>query len=379
MRRSRPILQLIKDYPQAAELPDALLAAARLHDERQQDREAEELLARLVKDHPNYARLDAALYTRAWVALDLQRETDAVRHFATLHKDHRESRFWADATYRLADLHVRQRRMAEATALLEELLASNPPAGLVPLVLFMQGQAAALDGRWKDVGPPLLRIVRDFPQHEHRLVAEYWLAEADYRTGNLRDAGVRLADLSTRLEGRSDAWLPMIPLRQAQVLAHDKRWAEATAVAETIATRYPDFPQQYEVDYLLGRALGAQGQFDEARAAYERVVKSTVGGRSETAAMAQWMIGETYFQQENYEAAIKAYHRCERLFAYQHWQAASLLQAGKCHETQGHWADAIGLYAQVIKQYQDTTFAKDAAQRLRVAQQRAAAAGNRTQ
>jgi TolA-binding protein len=370
-------LQLIKEYPQAPEVPDALLDAARLHDLREQDREANELLARLVQEYPDYARLDAALYTWAWVALDLKQEADAVRHFTTLHTEHRESRYWADATYRLADLQVRQRRLREASQLLSELLASAPPDGLVPMILFMQGQAAALDGRWSDVGPPLLTILRDYPQHEHRLVAEYWLAEAEYRTGNLAQAGARLADLSTRIDGRDDAWLPMIPLRRAQVLAHEKNWDEAIAIAETIATQYPDFPQQYEVDYLLGRALGARGKLSEARDAYERVVKSTLGGRTETAAMAQWMIGETYFQQERYDDAIKAYHRCERLFPFERWQAASLLQAGKCHESQGHWSDAIGLYAQVLKQHPETTFAPDAAQRLRVAEQRAATAGQR--
>jgi TolA-binding protein len=266
---------------------------------------------------------------------------------------------------------VRQRRPADATTLHDELLAANPPEALVPMVLFMQGQAAALDGRWADVGPPLLRIVRDYPQHEHRLVAEYWLAEAEYRTGNLAQAGVRLADLSTRIEGRNDAWLPMIPLRQAQVLAHDKRWDEATTIATKIAEQYPEFQQQYEVDYLLGRALGAQGQLDEARDAYERVVKSTSGGRTETAAMAQWMIGETYFHQQEFAAAVKEYLRVEILYAYPKWQAAALVQAGKAFESDGQWQEAVKLYAQVLKKYGQTEAADEASTRLRVVEQRA--------
>ena len=135
--------------------------------------------------------------------------------------------------------------------------------------------------------------------------------------------------------------------------------------------------QQYEVDYLLGRALGALAKFEAARAAYDRVVQSPIGGRTETAAMAQWMIGETYFQQEKYDEAIAAYHRVERLFGFERWQAAAILQAGKCHEAKGRYRDARQMYAQLLKQHAQTSFAAEASQRLRVAQQRAAHVNNR--
>ena len=40
--------------------------------------------------------------------------------------------------------------------------------------------------------------------------------------------------------------------------------------------------------------------------------------------MAQWMIGETYFHQKNYDAAIRAYLELEALYAFPTWQAAAL-------------------------------------------------------
>jgi TolA-binding protein len=366
-------LQFLREHESAAQLLGALLAAGRLHDELNQDREADAVLKRLVDQHPEFVRIDAALYQWAWVLLDLERGDDALACFARLHNDHRDSRFWPDATYRLAELKLRNKAYDEAARVIETLIEAQPEPDLLCHSLFLQGQTAATAQRWGDVHKPLTRLIKEFPKSDVRLLAEYWLAEADYRAGNLGEAGVRLGDLSLRIKDCNETWIAMIPLRQAQVLAHEKRWAEAREMAETIHKQFPDFRQQYEVDYLLGRCWGAEAKFNAAREAYERVIRSPLGGRTETAAMAQWMIGETYFQQEKYDEAIAAYHKVARLYAFERWQAAALLQAGKCHETQSQWREAIQLYAQLLREHPRTDHTDEAAQRLRVAQQRSSA------
>ena len=64
----------------------------------------------------------------------------------------------------------------------------------------------------------------------------------------------------------------------------------------------------------------AENSYDDARAAFTRVVRSAAGGKTETAAMAQWMIGDTYFQQEKYPDALREYMRVEILYPFPHWQ-----------------------------------------------------------
>lgn len=89
--------------------------------------------------------------------------------------------------------------------------------------------------------------------------------------------------------------------------------------------------------------------------------------------MAQWMIGESYFHQKNYEAAVREYLKVEILYAYPTWQAGALLQAGKCHELLGEWKQASELYAKLLKSYPETPFAADASKLLQAAQTRAQA------
>ena len=76
------------------------------------------------------------------------------------------------------------------------------------------------------------------------------------------------------------------------------------------------------------------------------------------------MIGETYFHQENYEAALREYLRVEILYPYPRWQAAALLQAGKCQGSLDRWKDAVELYGRLIKAYPKTEFTEEAQRRL---------------
>ena len=222
--------------------------------------------------------------------------------------------------------------------------------------------------KWDEVAAAMGQLARDFPDSDLQIPASYWIAEAAYRQGNYDEAGRRLAALSLQIAGRHDKWLAMVPLRRAQVLAQQKHWPEAQAMASRIATDFPGFAQQYEADYVVGRALAAQADFEGARREYLKTIHSTTGGKTETAAMAQWMLGETYFHQENYDAALREYLRVEILYAYPRWQAAALLQAGKCQELLGRPKEAAELYARLIKTNPDTEFTKEGADRLRALQ-----------
>ena len=155
--------------------------------------------------------------------------------------------------------------------------------------------------------------------------------------------------------------MAMIPLRRAQMLIKQEQYNDAYAIAAGIEKDYPDFAQQYEVDYLIGRCLAQQADFDAAQKAYNKVILSSAGAKTETAAMAQWMIGETYFHQKNYQAAVREYLRLETLYAYPNWQAAALLEAGKCHQRLGEATQAAELYRQILKDYSKTPFAEQAA------------------
>jgi cellulose synthase operon protein C len=333
---------------------------------------AQELYSDLVKTYPNDSLiatmpelLAEAIYEWAWVLQDRNDSDEAGRAFERLRKEYPQSRLWADATCRLARLALEAKDYAAATALVDKVLTRKTASEISEYAMFLRGEIAVAKNDWPEAAEAFTALLREYPKSQRRLVAEFWVAESYYRQADLAEAGPRFEQLVEKIKGHNSPWIAMIPLRRAQVLARQNQWSEANAIAAGIAANFPNFDQQYEVDYLLGRCLANQADFAEAREAYGRVISSPAGAKTETAAMAQWMIGETYFHQKDYKTAYREYLKIDIHFAFPTWQAGALLQAGKCRELLGESKEADELYQRVVTAYPKTTFANIAGQRLK--------------
>ena len=104
-------------------------------------------------------------------------------------------------------------------------------------------------------------------------MARYGIAESFYQQQQFEKASQLLDDLDREVDtGSREAWVATVRLRRAQLCVAGGQWLEAIQIAETVESDFPDFSQQYEVDYLLGRCCAARGSFSRARTYYERVI-----------------------------------------------------------------------------------------------------------
>lgn len=364
------------------------------------------------------------LYDLAWLWYDIGDLASSYDCFRQINLKHPNSRYWADATFRLAQHHFSQQRHGVANDLLAQLLAtsaenagterdgeagrslpaltvsarrdgsraiarlpSTSPASvanetnaaaagagaefgsrLPPELhcqsLYLRAMTAAAEQDWGGVAEWSQRLIDLYPEHRLRWMTQYWRGEADFRQRQYTGAVAKLSEILPRTTNQADSWVAMTHLRLAQSLGHLERWREAFEVAEPAQTRFANFAQAFEFHYLIGRAQATEGRFADARAAYQQVLDSVAAAQSETATMAQWMIGETYMHQEQYALAAEAYHRVETLHRFRQWQAAALLQAGKCYEQLRRPSDAIGVYRQLLRDHADCSLADDARARL---------------
>jgi TolA-binding protein len=362
---------VIDRHPTSKELPQALLAAARLRHGLQQNDRAAALLERLTKEFPKLAEMDAALYDWAWVLADQGKLPESAEVFERLRREFPQSAYWPDATFRLAQRAFSAKKYSQARELAGAVLGRNPEAAVRENAMFLLAQIAAGEEKWQEAKDAFESLVKQFPSGTLRLLAEYGAAEAIFRLGDFEAARARFQQLAGDARGRDKTISAVALLRQAQAFCHQEKWDEAFRLASQVEATFPGFEEQYEVDYILGRCLASRAEFEKAREAYRRAINSPGGKKTSTAANAQLLIAETYFHQKNYESALREYLKVEILYAFPAVQAAALLQAGKCHELLREWKQAAELYARLVNRYGDTAFAKQAADRLKTAKQRA--------
>lgn len=353
-------------YEDSEHAPVALLDAARLQEQLTQSSDAIAVLQRLIERYPNFDLRDGAQYQLAWLLTEAKRGDEANQVFRQLAEGYPTSRYGHEAAFAVAEHAARAAEHQRATTLLQDLLTRKPEPALLGRIWYLQGQVAAVTKDWAAVEELMQRLLDKFPNTPLRLGAEYWIAESLYRRESYTPAAERFDRLARQIAGRQETWLAVIPLRQAQLLLQQQQWSAAAALAADIERRFPNYPQQSEVDYALGRCLIATGKFEEARVRFASILESPQQTRSETGALAQWMIGESYFQQRQWDDALAAYRRVGELFPSDpRWQAAVWLQTGKCFEQKGERQEAIRSFNKVVDFHAPRSLAEEASRRLR--------------
>ncbi|QDS99929.1 tol-pal system protein YbgF [Adhaeretor mobilis] len=305
---------------------------------------------------------------------------DASGRYKTVSEDFPGSLAAQEARFRLATLAAETGKASKAEAWINELithsqaqgsqLSDNLRAGeLHQHALALSIKLAAESEDWAVVRERSARQLEQIAEGPLRLAAEFWLAESEFRLGNDEAAEAAFQIVDRRAHSFNAAWAAMAPLRLAQLAARKARWQRVLSLLEDFEEQHPEFALIHEADYLRGRALAGRGGMSDARAAYRKAINNPMALDSETAARAQWMIGETYFHQENYTNAKAAYKKVIDKHRYPQWRVRAALQAGKCCELLEEWELAQSFYQETLAKDSQVTASDELAARLRWTQQ----------
>ena len=337
---------------------------------------AQTLLKDYLQSQAEKTSADEALYLLGWVMHDQGNSDQAVVRFQRLVDQYPASKYWSDAAFRIAQQHIRKGEEAKADAIVNQIVAKEKDFGDVPQEVlsrarYLKAQKAVAAKDWDKVTVLMQQVVEDGNDDSLQVRAKYWLAESLYQQQMFNEASQRFATIAsvTSLDRTLQPW---VHLRMAQCLGKLERWDDAGAVAADALHQFGDFENDYEFLFVSARAAEAQGLFDDAEKLYTEVTQSANGRSSETAAIAQWRIGEMRFHKEDYKTAIKAYYRVDSLYDYPKWRSAAILQAGKCQEHLGNWKHAAKLYTQILEKYPNSELAASASERLQLVNRQAA-------
>lgn len=366
-------------HPDSIEAPKADLARARLLVETGQPDEAVPVFETLLaSERPEPVEaVDLLLAELAWAYLDGDRIEEADQVFLRLLEEHPESPQADDARLNLAESAFQAGRFEEVITRLEPLTdeAAETEPRILQAALYRTGRARVERQEWDEASRAFDRLVSDFPDGSYVREAGFWSAEVAFRRGDpeAAEAGFRALIDATSEDREAESWLPTARLRLIQALVQQERWSDVLTLADALKAEVPDLPQMADLDYARGRALQSQAppQFEEARTAYQAVIDARRGG--ELAAMAQFMRGETFFHQKQYEEALREFLKVDILPSYNDapkWQALALLEAGKVYEQLDRWADAADIYERLRSRFPDEPASAEANRRLSVARRR---------
>lgn len=349
-------LARFKDGPHAArarQLAAAELTALNRHDQ------AEAMLASLAAD--TQAATDTVLYDLAWTQRTRKDTKSAQDTYRKLIARFAESKLAPAARAELAELLYADNNYSEAARLLEAVVTDEKADPRTLLAArYRLGWCYEKLGQKDKAAATLAEFAEKHSDSE--LAASALLQSGlSYAADGRLDAAERsLKSMLDKFPDHKQA--PVALLKLGEVQAEAKDFDASRQSFGRFLDRFASDPLAYRAQFGVAWALENQKRFDDARAAYQKVIAAT---NTETAARAQFQIGETWLAEGKFERAVAALLAVEDVYAYPQWSARALFEAGRTFEQMNQPEQARQQYKVVSEKYKDAPEAAAAGERLR--------------
>ncbi len=403
----------------------AMYQVANSHYRLNRNFEAVSQFRRLLRIYPFSSLREQAQYNIAYIYLNTANYDQAIEEFQTVIRRFPGTEWAARAQYNIGDSYYNAGNFEEAieaysrvlenyprsnyiieaingiqfaqlsigdedtsTDILEDFLADNPTSTTADRLRFRQAENIFQTGDYEGA-------VREFRQYlritnNRNLMPEAYfnLADAHQRQGNLDDAIEAYKTIVTDFPASQRAASSLAELGRIHYTLGN--YGESKRRFEQLAESDARFRQEALLG--IGNANLAMGNIGEARQNFERVLSlnanndaARIGlgkvlledGRvgearrfftmvaennsTEIGAEAQYMIGQTFLEDGDREAAREAFSRVRTLFpAFDEWVAESQYKTAEIYIREGRRGDAISLLNSIIETYPGTEGAKKA-------------------
>jgi len=339
---------------------DALLGQGLALEAEKQFEPAAGVFRRLLAKTDDAETREQAAYELAWCLQQAGKDAEATKAYQALADRYPASPLAADAFFYLAEIPYGKKEYDAAVPLYQKALAAGDER-LKDKVLYRLGWCRWQQKQYPEAAALFVRLIEEVPESD--LVPEALLqaGEAYARAGKPAEAVARLKTLmDPKHKGFEHAAEARFRLGECQALLG--RHEEALRTFTELAKAYPKYPGLAKVKLGLGKALYDLKRYDPARKRFVEVLEAT---DTETAAQAQFYIGETYLAEGEPRDALKAYLRVVALWAgYAEWAAAAQFEIGKCYQALGQADEARKAFQTVVDKYAKTKWAEPARKQL---------------
>ncbi|MBX9653058.1 tetratricopeptide repeat protein [bacterium] len=351
--------QVYREYSDSSFAVEAGLRAAGLLAQTNHADEADKLYESLSQREDAKEKRVRATYDRAWLALDRNDLSTGADLLQRVVDDPMAGSLAPEAAIKLAELLQSEGKIEPALAMINKAESLKPSASLQPALLYRRGLLNRDLSKPDQARKDFESLLASAPDSPFASAALFWLGETDFES-NRNDGAITTYQ---RLIERKDAgkYAALSHLRLAQTYLKMQKWDEADKEADKLADESVELPVREEGLYVKGRVRQQKAEFDAAREFYRKIIGEQ---RTETAAKAQFMLGETFLLQERFDEAIKEFLKVEILYSIPEWQSFALLEVGKCYTRQSDIENARKAFADVVEKYSQMPAAAEAKKQL---------------
>ena len=352
----------------------AFLAArrsARLLAKQKKTVEADAAFSALLEQFPKAKDRDTLLYEWAVLHADAGDFKSADGIYRRLISESPKSSWADDARFALAESDLVAGRLDAAAESFKTLAADRTSDdGIREDALFRLVGINADRNLWSKVREFGRQLRTRFPRSRHHWELRFQLGQADLHLGEFALAKKELTAVlgqRTNDEIFKAGWFDETWVLLAESHLRLKDYDALVATVADFRRARPKSSVLHKADEILGRGLikKPRPDFDNARAAFRRVINSTSGRKTQSAARSHLQLADSFFLQKNYREAKKEFLAVHILYKFPKLQAPALFQAAACQEKLREPSEAVKTRELLIRQFPDSPFATRAKQQLR--------------
>ncbi len=323
-----------------------------------QNAEAAATLSKLLATTGDYSGAENARYQLAWALLLDGRRKEAVTEFAKLAKESPKSVLAAEAQHHIGEFFYDQKDYDKAAVAYYDAMEA---AGKTSL-----GEKASHKLAWsyyhkKDYPGALQTFdyqVKTFPQGPLKADGQFMIAECLFEQKKYAEA---LKAYSAVVGLTNKDFQALVSLHAGEAAGQLKQWKASLDWLSKSSAELPDSKYLPQILCEQAWALQNMDQPDEALKLYEQVIAKT---GTETAAKAQFMIGEIQFAAKQHAEAVKSYFKVIYGYSVPRWQSEASYEAGRCFEVLGKQTQAVKMYQELVAKYPNAETTPAAKERL---------------
>jgi TolA-binding protein len=302
----------------------------------------------------------SVLYERGRSLAAMKDVESAIESFSMMVDRYPEDRLVPHARLELAVLEMGEGQYEEAAMYCEDLLRETEDidTAVADQASYRLGVCARELGEHNRAIDVLHALATREPLDRMSASASLLAGESNLHLGKLSEAQMFFEIAS---DYDDDSIRPVAMLRLGEVFGGLQYWTRAEETYAEFLGSYQDDERAYLAQFGSAWAKENLNRHDEAIEEYRTVVAQHDG---ETAARAQFQIGECLFAQNKHEEAVRELMRVDLVYAYPKWSAAALYEAGRCFEELDRTGDAISQYSDVVERFGDTDWAAMSERRL---------------